>query len=146
MGAWAETAFGNDGAADWADDVEEAGTLEPVETALKAVLHPNGCELGDEGLAAASLVSWLNGKPTAELADESCAYSEGAIEALKGLKRSEQAAALLPLAISVVTRLLDPSDNELWEVWTEGDTDPEENNWVKENRRLLELLKSAQST
>lgn len=77
MGTWAVDAFGNDDAADWACELEEAEDLRPIEKAIADVLA-----VGDEyleapegavALAAIEVLARLIGKP-----GEKNSYTEAA--------------------------------------------------------------------
>ena len=55
MGAWAEDAFGNDTACDWAGEFSDAPSMEKVITTIEAVISEE--EYIDSDVAAEALVA-----------------------------------------------------------------------------------------
>ena len=67
MDAWDADAFGNDSANDWLAELVETSDLGMIHEAFDGVL---GCgdlsvelQAGEEAIAAAEVVAWLNGQP-----------------------------------------------------------------------------------
>jgi hypothetical protein len=68
MGTWSTTAFGNDFALDWAQDLQESKDLFFIEDTLNNVLSPDSADyleapFAAEGLAAIEVLARLYGKP-----------------------------------------------------------------------------------
>lgn len=68
MGTWSTTAFGNDFALDWAQDLQESKDLFFIEDTLNNVLSPDSAEyleapFAAEGLAAIEVLARIYGKP-----------------------------------------------------------------------------------
>ena len=113
MGAWGVGHFENDDAADWAWELEDAKSLEPVDAAIAVVEAcddyleaPEACI----ALAAAETVAACLGKAAPDLPD-----SVTALIPTLGKPSPE----LVARARAAVTRLAD--DSELRELWEETD-------------------------
>ena len=117
MGAWDATSFGNDAANDWAYDLEKCQGLTLIESTLARVQHLGteyiDVDAGAEAIAAAEVLAWLNGRPTAINS-----YTEKIAQWVEA-NPIRPPAELLQLARTVLTRLrAEPS--ELAELW-DGD-------------------------
>ena len=117
MGAWAEDTFGNDTACDWIGTFLENPGLDPVRTAIQAVLENGDNYLdSDEGcdcLAACEVLARLQGKwgirnPYSEELDKWIESNPSDVS--DDLKSS---------ADSAIERILGP-ESELPELWDEG--------------------------
>lgn len=118
MGAWSMDAFGNDDAADWAQELEEAEDFSPIEEAIEAVLG-----VGDEYLeapeasvavAAIEVLARLGGSP-----GEPSVYSEAADQWV-ARQQARPDAELIDKAQAVIARIL-AEDSELNELWQESE-------------------------
>jgi hypothetical protein len=137
MGTWSHESFGNDDAADWAADLEEAGDLDFVESTLDAVL-----DVGKEyleapeaarAIAAAEAIARLQGRfGTRD------AHSEGVDNWVSrgGVKPSPALAAKAQRALDRI--LTEPS--ELLELWE--DVEEEVDNWKAAVQDLKARLKA----
>jgi hypothetical protein len=137
MGTWSYESFGNDDAADWAADLEEAGDLEFVESTLDAVL-----DVGKEyleapeaarAIAAAEAIARLQGR--FGIRD---AFSEAVDNWVNrgGVKPSPALAAKAQRALDRI--LTNPS--ELLELWEEAVEDVD--NWKAAVQDLKARLKA----
>ncbi len=131
MGTWSVDAFGNDEAADWAYELEDALDLRPIHEAIAAVVNA-----GDEyleapeasiALAAIEVLARLGGKP-----GEHNAYTEVADKwiAETQIKPSIE---LIDAAQAAITRIL-ADKSELHELWRDSD---EYDDWVSSVNNLL---------
>lgn len=118
MGTWSTDAFGNDDAADWVHELEEAKDLGPIGDAVDAVLS-----VGDEyleapeasiALAAVEVLARLSGSP-----GEKNSYTEVADKWVEGMQL-KPSVALLDKARAVLVRIL-AEDSELKELWEDSD-------------------------
>ena len=118
MGAWSMDAFGNDDAADWAQELEEAEDFSPIEEAIEAVLG-----VGDEYLeapeasvavAAIEVLARLGGSP-----GEPSVYSEAADQWV-ARQQARPDAELIDKAQAAIARIL-AEDSELSELWQESE-------------------------
>lgn len=119
MGTWSHEPFGNDDAADWAYELEEAKDLSPVEAALDAVLENDGYVEAPEAtcaVAAVEVIAKVLGRGT-----QSDAYTESVDRWVKQL-RVMPSRALLIKARRALDRILG-EESELKELWHEGDAD-----------------------
>lgn len=126
MGTWDATSFGNDAANDWAYDLKKHKDLSHIERSLQHVLDVGDDYLDPdvavEAVAAAEVLAWLRGKPTA-----ANAYTEK-IAKWVSAHPIEPSAAILQKALSVLERIQQESSElaELWEddpEWTAAMTD-----------------------
>lgn len=117
MGTWSVYPFGNDDAADWAYELEEAESLEPIESALDAVL-----EAGDDYLeapeasiavAAIDVLGRLMGRP-----GDSSSCSQ-AVEAWVQRTAVAPDAETVDRALKALDRILG-ENSELRELWEES--------------------------
>jgi len=119
MGAWDESVFGNDDAADFSFEFDDANTVAKVapilENALDAVLESPDLEAPDGaiGLAAAALVvAWAE----PEMLGDDVAYAPEpwprTAEPLPGHLKTK--------AAEVLDRMKDAAGNELAQLWAES--------------------------
>ena len=113
MGAWSGEPFGNDVAADWAWELEEADDWTVVRAALSAAATPDGAI--DEptaviGLAAAEVVAHGLGRAT-----QDDAYT-GEVTTFV-TRAAAPSPAIVALALQAVDRAGDP-DGDLGRMWT----------------------------
>lgn len=118
MGTWSVDPFGNDDAADWAYELEEAEDIEPIQAAIEAVL-----EAGDEyleapdaaiAIAAIDVLGRLMGR-----AGESSTYTEAIdtwVEKVDIVPEEE----VLYQALQALDRIV-AENSELRELWEESD-------------------------
>lgn len=135
MGAWAEDAFGNDAACDWAGDFAENPSLGAIEEAIQTILSTDeylDSHEACEGLVAIEIVARLKGNW-----GERSAYSEAVDKWVESVDVSPSA-ELLTAAENAITRIL-AEDSELQELWDEGDVNQE---WHREMDDLLSRVKS----
>ena len=121
MGAWAEGAFDNDDAADWAlqfDGADQASGLRLIEDALKRAAEPGTDDYleiddGARAVAAAELVAHIAGQPVRETP-----YNE---DALRWAARVSPPAlpSLVDLALRGVARVAGPG-SELAQLWDDA--------------------------
>ena len=115
MGAWAEDAFGNDTAVDWASDFAENPSIERIDAAIEAVLTESDyidSDIAAECLVACELVARLKGNWGAR-----SAYSKSVdtwVETVGIRPESE----LVSHANSAIDRILG-TKSELQELWDE---------------------------
>jgi hypothetical protein len=118
MGTWSVDAFGNDDAADWVHELEEAEDLGPIQEAIDAVLS-----VGDEyleapeasiALAAAEVLARLCGNP-----GEKNSYTEVADRWVEGAQ-VKPTVELLDKAQAAIARIL-AENSELKELWEDSD-------------------------
>ena len=135
MGAWAEDAFGNDTACDWAGNFSDDPSLEKVEEAMDAVI--NSEEYLDSyeacgALVACEIIARLKGNW-----GKKSAYSESIdkwIESVSIVPSNE----LISKAENTISRILG-KDSELQELW---DEDGENEEWHFEMGDLLSRVNS----
>lgn len=135
MGAWAEDAFGNDSACDWAGDFSDEPSLEKVEEAINIVIASDDYLDSDEAceaLVACEIIARLKGNW-----GEKTSYSE-AID--KWIESSDMTPSteLISKAVNAIFRIL-REDSELQELW---DEDGENEKWHFEMNSLLSRIKS----
>ena len=118
MGTWSVDPFGNDDAADWAYELEEAEDLTPIEEAIAAVLA-----VGDDyleapeasvGLAAIEVLARLCGNP-----GEKNSYTETVDKWVENTELKPDA-ELIDRAQAAIVRILS-ENSELKELWQESD-------------------------
>ena len=118
MGTWSVDAFGNDDAADWAHELEDAEDLSPIHEAIEAVLA-----VGDEylegpqaaiALAAIEVLARLGGNP-----GEKSAYTDTVDKWILSTEL-KPTVELLDKAQAAIVRIL-AEDSELKELWEESD-------------------------
>jgi hypothetical protein len=118
MGTWSVDPFGNDDAADWAHELEDAEDLSPIQEAIDAVLAVGDAYLeaseASIALAAIEVLARLGGSP-----GEKSAYTDVVDKWISstGLKPTVE---LLDKAQAAIVRIL-AEDSELKELWEESD-------------------------
>jgi len=128
MGAWSEEPFGNDTSADWAQELADQNTWEPVELILRAaaIYGEDDDDLATVAYAAAEVVAHGLGEPT-----QSDSYTL-TVEAY--VKRVGQPS---PELISLAARALDKStrpSSDLAELWEDDEA------WADAVEKLAEVL------
>ena len=135
MGAWAEDAFGNDTACDWAGDFSENPSLDAVRSAIEGVIESEEyleSEEACEGLVACEVVARLKGNW-----GEKSAYSEKIDNWVESVN-AQPSVELVSAAEKAITRILG-KDSELQELW---DEDGKDEKWHSEMNGLLARVKS----
>ena len=135
MGAWAEDAFGNDTACDWAGDFTDDPSLTKVEEAIDLVIKSEeylDSDEASEALVACEIIARLKGSW-----GEKSAYSE-AIDKWVETAAIEPSKELIEKAQNSIARILG-ENSELQELW---DEDGENEKWHLEMINLLARLKS----
>lgn len=135
MGAWAEDAFGNDTACDWAGDFSENPSLDAVKSAINNVIESDEYLESDEaceGLVACEIVARLKGNW-----GEKNAYSEEIDKWVESMS-IQPSVELITAAEQAIARILD-QDSELQELW---DEDGKNEKWHSEMNALLARVKS----
>lgn len=136
MGTWAVDAFGNDTAADWAWELEEADDLSFVERTLDKAIVPDDTYLeapeAAEALAATEVVARLQGNWGMRNA-----YSEHADKWVEANRFSPDG-NLIGKAHRVLDRVVGPN-SELEELWRES---PKHANWLAAVAELKSRIRS----
>ena len=118
MGTWSTLPFGNDDAADWAYELEDADDLAPIEEAKSVVLAVGDAYLeafeAAAAVAAIELLTCLVGRP-----GDTETYTEAADAWLKRIE-IKPPDALMNQARLVLSRILS-DDSELHELWRDGE-------------------------
>ena len=118
MGAWSVDAFGNDDAGDWAEELEGAQDLSPIQAAVDAVLA-----VGDEyleapeasrALAAIEVLARLGGNP-----GEKSAYTD-VVDNWISSTDLKPTVELVDKAQAAIVRIL-AENSELKELWEDSD-------------------------
>ena len=115
MGAWAEDAFGNDTACDWAGDFSDNPSIEKIEEAIDLVIESDDyldSDLASEALVACEIIARLKGN-----FGEMSAYSESIdawVRSVNILPSNE----LVVRAQKAIARILG-ENSELSELWDE---------------------------
>jgi len=133
MGAWAEDAFGNDTACDWAGDFLDAPGIEKIESAIKAVISENeyiDSDVACEALAACELVARLKGNW-----GQRSAYSES-IDKWVETGQESPSAQLVQSASTAIVKILG-ENSELQELW---DEDGINEDWHREMEDLAKRV------
>ena len=137
MGSWDTTAFANDTAADWLAELVDSAGWEMIDEALSAVLATGDdfleAQPGEEGLAAAEVVAWINGQP-GNSAEDTDALEEWIDE-----QEFEADSSRARRARKVVDRIFN-APSELLEQWEE---EGEFEEWRKELASLKDRLAGA---
>lgn len=116
MGAWAEDAFGNDTACDWAGDFSDNPSIDKIEEAINLVIESDeylDSDLASEALVACEIIARLKGN-----FGEMSAYSESIdawVKSVNILPSNE----LILRAQKAIVRILG-ENSELSELWDEG--------------------------
>jgi len=135
MGAWAEDAFGNDTACDWAGDFSENPSLDAVKEAIDCVVKSDEYLDSDEAceaLVACEIVARLKGNWR-----EKSAYSEEIDKWVESIN-THPSLKLVAAAENAITRILG-EDSELQELW---DEDGKNETWHSQMNDLLTRVKS----
>lgn len=135
MGAWAEDAFGNDTACDWAGDFSENPSLDTVKSAIDCVVESEEYLESDEaceGLVACEIVARLKVNW-----GEKSAYSEEIDKWVESMN-TQPGVELVAAAEKAINRILD-ENSELQELW---DEDGENEKWHSEMNELLARVKN----
>ncbi|BFM38972.1 DUF4259 domain-containing protein [Synechocystis sp. LKSZ1] len=130
MGAWAEDAFGNDAACDWAGDFSENPSLDAVREAIDRVLEANDyleSDTASECLVACEVLARLKGQWGLKNA-----YSE-AIDQWVESVNIVPPPDLITLATKAIARILG-DNSELQALW---DEDGKNEKWHLEMDNLL---------
>ncbi len=133
MGAWAEDAFGNDTACDWAGDFSDDPSLEKVEVAIDSVLDAEeylDSDQASECLVACEIVARLKGNW-----GEKSAYSEEVDKWVESANITPSA-DLVKKSQNAIRRILG-ENSELQELW---DEDGENEKWHNEMNNLLKRV------
>ncbi len=135
MGAWAEDAFGNDTACDWAGDFSDTPKVELVERIIESVIKTKDYLDSDEAcecLVACEIIARLKG-----MWGKRNAYSESIDKWVEStdINVSEE---LTNKAKKAIARILG-EDSELQELWDEGGKDEK---WHSEMSDLLTRVSS----
>ncbi len=123
MGTWAVDTYGNDYALDWAQDLQEAGNLEPIESTLDYALGEGELEapFGAEALAAVDVLARLQGNGGAgAAADEDDGGGSAAIDRWVAQRKQKVSPALAGKALRAVERVLG-EQSELRQLWQESE-------------------------
>lgn len=118
MGTWSVDAFGNDDAADWAYELEDAEDLSPIEEALDAVLAA-GDEYLEAPTAAVALAAIEALSRLAGTAGEKSSYTEVVDRWVAGTDLVPPV-ELIDKAQAAIARILS-EDSELADLWRESD-------------------------
>ena len=118
MGAWSVDPFGNDDAADWAYELEEADSLSPIEEAIDAVLSsgedyleaPQACV----AIAAIEVLARLAGR-----SGEKTSHTE-AVDNWVASVQLKPPVELIDKAQAALARIL-AENSELAELWQDSD-------------------------
>jgi hypothetical protein len=133
MGAWAEDAFGNDTACDWADEFSEDPSIERVEEAIDSIFDADDyldSDQASEGLVACEIVARLKGNWGIKNA-----YSER-IDKWVASTKITPSAELVKKTQNAIHRILG-ENSELQELW---DEDGENEKWHGEMNSLLKRV------
>jgi len=135
MGAWAEDAFGNDTACDWAGDFSEEPSLDSVKSAIDCVANSEEYLDSDEAvecLVACEIVARLKGNW-----GEKSVYSEGVDKWIES-NSIKPSVELVAAAEKAISRILS-EESELRELW---DEDSVNEKWHSEMNNLLARVKA----
>ncbi|MEP7297892.1 MAG: DUF4259 domain-containing protein [Burkholderiales bacterium] len=118
MGTWSTLPFGNDDAADWAYELEDADDLAPIDEAVSVVLAVGDAYLeafeAAAAVAAIELLTCLGGRP-----GDTETYTEAADAWLKRVE-AKPPPELMDKARSALSRVL-ADDSELHELWRDSE-------------------------
>jgi hypothetical protein len=135
MGAWSAEPFGNDTAADWAWELDEAESWDLVLDALTAVLEEEPATVDADvamvAIAAAEVVANAAGKPT-----QSDVYTESVTGFVERLPNPPL--GIVPVALTALEIAASP-EGELAELWSDGGSDE----WAAVIARVRESLSAA---
>ena len=135
MGAWSAEPFGNDTAADWAWELDEAENWDLVLDALTGVLEEEpasiDADVASVAIAAAEVVAHASGAPT-----QSDVYTESVTAFVERLPNPPQ--GIVPVALSALEIAASPQ-GELAELWSDGGSEE----WAAAIARVRESLSAA---
>lgn len=122
MGTWSTTAFGNDFALDWAQDLQESKDLFFIEDTLNNVLSPDSAEyleapFAAEGLAAIEVLARIYGKPGED--DESTEDIDAWVEEVSK-KATKRRTDLIEKSQRAMEHILSER-SELRELWQDSE-------------------------
>jgi hypothetical protein len=122
MGTWSTSAFGNDFALDWAQDLQESKDLFFIEDTLNNVLSPDSADyleapFAAEGLAAVEVLARLYGKPGED--DENTEDVDAWVEEVSK-KASRRRTDLIEKSQRAIEHILSER-SELRELWQESE-------------------------
>ena len=135
MGAWAEDAFGNDTACDWAGDFSDEPSMEKIEEAINLVIESDGfldSDVASEALVACEIIARLKGN-----FGNRSAYSES-IDAWVESVNINPSNELILRAKNAIAQILG-ENSELYELWNE---DGINETWHTEINNLLKRVSS----
>ncbi|MFM9435067.1 hypothetical protein ACFDR9_002129 [Janthinobacterium sp. CG_23.3] len=117
MGTWSVDTYGNDYALDWAQDLQEAGNLEPIESTLDYALGDGELEapFGAEALAAIDVLARLQGNGGDE--DDGGGAD---IDRWVAQRKQKVSPALAGKALRAIERVLG-EQSELRQLWQESE-------------------------
>ncbi|GAA5484034.1 DUF4259 domain-containing protein [Haloferula sargassicola] len=134
MGSWDTTAFANDTAADWLAELVESNGWEMIDEAFSSILAAGDdfieAQQGEEGIAAAEVVAWINGQPG------STAEDTDALEQWIDEQEFESDTSRAKRARKVVDRIF----NEPSELRDQWEDEGEFEEWRKELTSLKDRL------
>ena len=135
MGAWSAEPFGNDTAADWAWELDEAENWDLVLDALTGVLEEEpatiDADVASVVIAAAEVVAHANGRPT-----QSDVYTESVAAFVERLPHPPH--GIVPVALSALEIASSPH-GELAELWSDDGSEE----WATAITRVRESLSAA---
>jgi len=118
MGTWSVEPFGNDSAADWAFELEEAGDLQPIEAAIDAVLAAGDDYLeasdADIAIAAIDVLARVRGSPGEVMG------SSRVVDAFVASLETPPDPDLIEQALAALDRIVG-ENSELRDLWEESD-------------------------
>ena len=118
MGTWSVEAFGNDDAADWVNELEDAEDIGPIEDAIDAVLSAGEeyveAPAASVAIAAIEVLARLGGNP-----GETNSYTEAADKWVASVQ-FKPPVELVDKAQAAIARIL-AGNSELAELWQESD-------------------------
>ncbi len=120
MGTWAVDTYGNDYALDWAQDLQEAGNLEPIESTLDYALGEGELEapFGAEALAAIDVLARLQGNGGGADADDGSTGAD--IDRWVAQRKQKVSPALAGKALRAIERVLG-EQSELRQLWQDSE-------------------------
>ena len=121
MGTWSTTAFGNDFALDWAQDLQESKDLFFIEDTLNNVLSADSAEyleapFAAEGLAAIEVLARIYGKPGDD--DENTEEIDAWVEEVS--KKAKRRTDLIEKSLRAIEHILSER-SELRELWQDSE-------------------------
>ncbi|MEV4687406.1 DUF4259 domain-containing protein [Microbacterium sp. LWH3-1.2] len=135
MGAWSAEPFGNDTAADWAWELDEAENWDLVLDAFTGVLEEEpatiDADVASIAIAAAEVVAHASGSPT-----QSDVYTESVTAFVKRLPDPPH--GIVSVALSALDIAASPQ-GELAALWSDGGSD----DWTTAIARVRESLSAA---